>query len=130
MKLTLLIFMGLLSLLQGCSRAKLVEGGLYATPGEKGGYSILKILKLDEGGVHVRLYSNSFVDLPKQIDESTLYMAGINHKPEEVLGMGHAPISKTSFTGWRVVFIQQSTVRKEELKGYTMWLDAKGGYFN
>jgi hypothetical protein len=130
MKLSFLIAMGLLSFLIGCSQGKLVEGGLYATPGEKGGYSVLKILKLDDGGVHVRLYSNQFSALPKKIDESVLYMAGMNRKPDETLGMGHAPISNKSFAGWNAVFIQQSTIKEEELEGYKMWLEAKGGYFD
>jgi hypothetical protein len=122
--------MGLLSFLFGCSRPQLVEGGLYYTPGENGGFSVLKILKLDDGGVHVRLYSNHFTTPPTKIDEGTLYMAGMNRKPGEQLGMGHAPISKKSFAGWKAVFIQQSSVKKEELKGYEMWLEAKGGYFD
>lgn len=108
---------------------QLVEGGLYVTPAENGGYSALKILKLDAGGVHVRLYSNVFSSVPTSIDDSLLYMAGIDHKPEEALGMGHAPISKQSFASWDVRFVQQSTVTPEELEGYEMWREAKGGYF-
>jgi hypothetical protein len=122
--------MGLLSFLFGCSRSTFVEGGLYYTPGEKGGYSVLKILKLDDGGVHVRLYSNKLAEPPTKIDESTLYMAGMNRKPEESLGMGHAPISKKSFAGWNAKFVQQSAVKEDELDGYKMWLEAKGGYFD
>lgn len=122
--------MGLLSFLFGCSRSRLVEGGLYYTASEKGGYSVLKILRLDEGGVHVRLYSNKFAEPPTKIDESTLFMAGMNRKPGESLGLGHAPISRKSFAGWNAKFVQQSTVQESELEGYKMWLDAKGGYFD
>lgn len=129
MKPLVVIFMGLLSFLAGCSRPQLVEGGIYYTPGEKGGYSVLKILKLDDRGVHVRLFSNQFSEPPKKIDESALYMAGMNRKPGETLGMGHAPVSKQSFVGWKATFVQQSTVKEEELEGYKMWLEGKGGYF-
>jgi len=129
MKLRAVIAMGLLTFLFGCSRQQLVEGGLYATPAEHGGYSVLKILKLDEGGVHVRLYSNRFTARPTKIDEGTLYLAGLK-QPNEPLGMGHAPISKRSFAGWQAVFVQQSTVKKEELEGYELWLEEKGGYFD
>src|SRR5258707_11592347 len=69
-----LITMGLLSILFGCSRPELVEGGLYHTRNENGSFSVLKILKLDEQGVHVRLYSNRFSTQPAELDESTLYM--------------------------------------------------------
>lgn len=128
--LRFLLTMGLFSFLLGCLRPQLVEGGIYYTPGENGGFSVLKILKLDDGGVHVRLYSNHFAAPPTKIDESTLYMAGMDRKPDEQMGMGHAPISKKGFAQWKAVFIQQSSVKKEEMEGYEMWLEAKGGYFN
>ena len=88
------------------------EGGLYYTQNEDGSCSVLKILKLDDSGVHVRLYSNAFTAPPANVDESTLYIAGINRKPNENLGMGHAPISKRSFEQWKAVYFQQSTVTK------------------
>jgi hypothetical protein len=126
-----LFIMGLLSSLLGCSQPgpKLVEGGLYYTQNDNGSYSIMKILKLDDGGVHVRLYSNQFPTPPTKVDESTLYLVGVDRKPNETLGMGHAPISKRSFAGWKAVFLQQSAVKDDELEGYKMWLEAKGGYF-
>ena len=37
-----------------------VEGGLYSTPNEDGTFSVLKILKVDDGGLHIRVYSNKF----------------------------------------------------------------------
>jgi hypothetical protein len=56
-------------------------------------------------------------------------MAGVDRKPNETLGMGHAPISKRAFKDWKAVFFQQSAVNIDELEGYKMWLEAKGGYF-
>ena len=108
---------------------KYSEGGLYYTVAEKGGYSILKILKIDENGYHIRLYSNVWDNPPNKVDEKLLYMAGVNHKPNESLGMGHVPISKLNFNSWNAIFVQESTVQSEELEGYNMWLEAKGGYF-
>jgi hypothetical protein len=128
---TAILAMSFLSFLLGCSpskQAELMEGGLYYT--QKGGsYSVLKILKVDDWGVHVRLYSNQFDAPPSKVDESVLYMAGVDHKPTETLGMGHLPLSKKSFDGWNATFFQQSTVKDEELEGYKTWLEAKGGYF-
>jgi len=116
--------MSLLSLLSSCSRSNIVEGGLYCEPNEKGGYSILKVLKIDDAAVHVRIYSNHYATPPKKIDESTLYLAGLNHKSGETLGIGHVPISKKGFLSARHIFIQQSTVTEEELEGYKIWLEA------
>ena len=43
------------------SSPSVVEGELYASPAEDGaGYFVFKILKIDEGGFHVRMYSNVF----------------------------------------------------------------------
>jgi hypothetical protein len=121
--------MSILSLVSGCSRARLSEGGLCYFPNENGTYSVLKILKLDDQGVHVRIYSNQFSSPPNKIDESTLFTAGIDRKPNETLGMGHLPLSKKSFEGWKAILFQQSTVKEDELDGYKMWDEAKGGYF-
>jgi hypothetical protein len=128
MKTRLVILMGLLASLFGCSRPHWVEGGLYYTR-DKGSYHVFKLLKIDDGGFHVRLYSNQYLEPPGKIDESTLYMAGIDHKPSERLGMGHCPVSRQSFLTWGARFIQQSSVSVQELEGYKVWLDAKGGYF-
>ncbi len=129
MKYFALIAMSILSFLTGCSRSGPVEGGLYYIQNENSAYSVLKVLKVDDGGVHVRLYSNQFSMPPAKIDESTLYLAGINAKPNESLGMGHAPLSKRTFEAWHATFFQQSSVKDDELEGYKMWLEAKGGYF-
>ncbi len=125
-----LITMSFSSMLFGCSQSpKLTEGGLYYTQNTNGSYSVLKILKLDEMGVHVRLYSNQYPAPPSKVEESQLYMAGIERKPNENLGMGHTPISRKSFEAWKPTYFQKSSVKDEELEGYKMWLDAKGGYF-
>jgi len=89
----------------------------------------MKVLKLDDGGVHVRVYSNMFAARPTTIDETTLYMVGVKRGPNEGLGIGHLPLSKSSFAGWRPTFIKAALVKEEELEGYRMWLDSKGGYF-
>lgn len=123
------ILMSILSAFACTSKGELIEGGIYSTPQEGGKYTVLKILKVDEVGVHVRTYSNVYTEHPKRIDESTLYMAGMHKKPNEPLGMGHAPISKKSFSTWRIMFVQQSSVAESELEGYNMWKEAGGGYF-
>jgi hypothetical protein len=116
--------------LSGCATGpQWIEGGMYSTPQDDGTYTVIKILKLDDQGVHIRMYSNVFESLPASIDESTLYMAGVDRGPDEALGMGHAPISRQSFATWGAEFIQQSSVSPEELEGYDMWLEAGGGYF-
>lgn len=106
-----------------------LEGGLYVTPQENGSFVPLKILRVDNHGVHVRIYSNVYPTPPAHIDESTLYMAGVDKREDEPMGMGHLPISSETFSDWGAEFVQQSSVVAEELEGYQMWLEAEGGYF-
>lgn len=121
-----LIFMPLAII--ACSNEPRVEGGLYAVPDE-GGYSVLKILKLDEEGVHLRTYSNVFAEIPVSIDEASLYMAGLDAKDGEPMGMAHLPISHQSFSAWHIQFLKQSQVTAIELEGYERWKASNGEYF-
>jgi hypothetical protein len=105
------------------------EGAIYVTLEEDGSFHALKVLKTDEFGVHLRLYSNTFAQAPESIDESALYLAGIGRNTNERLGMGHVPVSNESFAAWRAQFVQQSTVSPDELDGYETWKEAGGGYF-
>lgn len=115
--------------LTACAQSSWKEGGLYSVEAEKGGYSIVKILKLDTVGVHIRAYSNRFPQRPTDVEVSKLYMAGIDREPDEELGMGHLPLSRESFSGWKPVLIKVVPVVPDELEGYKMWEEAKGGYF-
>lgn len=109
--------------------ADVTEGGLYLTPHEQEGYTVLKVLKIDNDGVHIRTFSNLFHDIPKVIDESTLFMAGMGADEDTPMGMGHTPISHSSFITWGLHFVQQSAVSEDDLEGYKMWAEANGGYF-
>jgi hypothetical protein len=127
-KLPVLLSLTFLAL-SACAQSGWKEGGLYSVEGEKGGFSVVKILKVDGTGVHIRAYSNRFSQRPSEIDASKLYMAGIDRKPDEELGMGHLPLRKESFLGWKPVLIKVVPVELAELEGYNMWKDANGGYF-
>ena len=110
---------------------ELQQGDFYTIPSEHGGYQVLKLLKTDDNGVHIRLYSNVYPTLPQHIDISDLFMAGFEDKTDDVpLGMGHLPIGYDSFMTWEAVKLNQSEpVVDDELEGYNMWQEAEGGYF-
>ena len=107
------------------------QGYFYATPREKGGYNVLKVLKTDNEGVHIRLYSNVYPNLPTSLDVTTLYLAGLEEQSEQVdLGIGHLPISFNNFITWHAVPLNQfEAVSEEQLEGYRTWQEAEGGYF-
>jgi hypothetical protein len=128
------ILLTLCSLLIGCSGSGggpsgLKEGGIYSFKNENGAFSVLKILKVESDGLHIRIYSNQFDAPPTQVDEGTLIIAGLDHKPNEILGQADLPILKERFDNYKATFVQQSTVKPEELEGYNTWKKAGGKYF-
>lgn len=106
-----------------------MEGGIYVIPVESGGLQPLKILVVDADGVHLRLYSNRYPGVPSRIEESSLFMAGMERAADVPLGMGHMPVSHSSFARWRTQWVQASSVAPDELDGYEIWREAEGGYF-
>jgi len=122
----------LLSALAGCSSktSGLKEGGIYYFKNEHGAFSVLKILKVESAGVHFRIYSNQFDSPPDKVDESTLTMAGLNHKPNEITGVPDMALTGASFASvYKITFVQQSTVTDQELEPYKSWKKGNGKYF-
>jgi hypothetical protein len=120
----------LLSALVGCSKTGgLKEGGIYSFKNDNGSYSVMKLLKVEHGGVHVRIYSNQFDAPPTKVDETTLTMVGAEHKPTETLGVADAPMKPEGFANYKATFVQQSTVTPQELEGYNAWKKGGGDYF-
>ncbi|HEX7578225.1 MAG TPA: hypothetical protein VF430_09335 [Verrucomicrobiae bacterium] len=127
------IVITLCSMLVGCSGSggstALKEGGIYSFKNNNGAYSVLKILKVESGGLHIRVYSNQFDSPPTKVDESTLYMAGRNPKPNEILSEPDVALLKKSFDNYKATFVQQSTVKDDELEVYKTWKQAGGQYY-
>jgi hypothetical protein len=134
MKMFIIIIVVFCAGMTGCSdnmqSNPFVEGGLYAIRESENGYNIIKILRIDKNGYHVRIYSNVFEEIPKNIDSDTLYLASMNDKKDnEDIGMGHVPVSKSGFEKWQLTFLKKEEVLEDELEGYRMWKEASGGYF-
>jgi hypothetical protein len=120
----------LLSALTGCSKLSgWKEGGLYQYKNGNGSYSLLKILKVESGGVHVRLYSNQFDSPPTKVDESKLYLVGREAKANENVGQVDSPWTSSTLSSRTPVFVQQSTVSPQELEGYNEWVKGNHTYF-
>jgi hypothetical protein len=108
---------------------QLHEGGVYSIKEEDGTYGAIKILKIDDYGVHICQYSNQFKAHPDSIDLSILYMAGIDKESTEKMGVGHIPVSNESFANWKIRLIQVDSVTDDEMDGYGYWKEQGGGYF-
>ena len=94
-------------------------GNLYTVGEQRERYSVVKILALDEGVIHVRLYNKKFDARPNAVDMSIL-SAGSVDNPDE-LGIAHLPLSPEQFHNWQPVFTAQEAVSEDELTGYRLW---------
>jgi len=86
-------------------------GGVYATKQKDGTFSISKILAIDDFSVHVRMYSNKFIELPKDISTDSLMIL-----------IGHSPLDKQGFLLDSPKLLKVEPVQKTELDGYRQYL--------
>jgi len=92
---------------------------------EKDGYKIAKVLKVDASSVHIALYKNRYSQAPTEVDPRVLGFGRIGEAGG--FGVRHLPLSRGTFASWRPVRIQHSPVTDEELVGYRIWEEDKGG---
>lgn len=105
----------------------MTEGGVYSIDNGDGEFGVVKILKLEPGIVHVRVYKNKFSSRPRAIQLDDLSLGSIEDK--DGFGMGHLPISENDFNGWKAIWLASSEVKPDELEGYQLWKEAGGGVF-
>lgn len=104
---------------------KYEPGGIY-TVWSQGGYRAVKVLAVDTGGIHIRLYANRWTERPTAIDPAELTM---NSEKDGSRAVGHMPLVRKSFLVMGPHSIGKAPVDDSELEGYAMWAEAKGGYF-
>lgn len=100
-------------------------GGIYSVWG-RGAYQAIKLLSLDEGGVHLRMYANTWAERPLSIEPAALMLAGADAPS---FSIGHMPVVRSHFLAMGPKLVTIERVMDGELEGYRMWQEAKGGYF-
>jgi hypothetical protein len=104
-------------------------GDLLSVLTEDGQFGVMKVLAVDDRGIHVRLYAQRFKERPQASDLHDLStMSGLLEHGNP-FSFGHMPFSYSSFPSWEPQAIGSQPVAEEELKGYRTWQEAKGGYF-
>lgn len=110
-------------------------GALFSVVGSDNHFGVVKLLRSELRGVHVRVYSNQFDERPAVVAEADLEIRAFNpggfpgDKAGAPFGVGHLPLSHASFAAWKPEFISMAIVDPDELLGYGEWKLAKGGYF-
>ncbi len=113
----------------------LAPGALYSIRGsEADTFQVVKVLALDDFGVHVRLYGNAFTHRPTVVAPDLLDTAPFfSQSPEDAgrewpLSVGHLPLLAATFISMRPVFITRAEPVPGELEDYNEWKEAGGGY--
>lgn len=99
------------------------------------GFAIVKLLRQQLRGVHVRLYSATYPERPSEVDEASLepeaveLPATIDGLPTKAVAIAHLPLGHATFQAWQPTFIATALVDPEELTGYGAWKLSRGGFF-
>lgn len=104
-------------------------GDLLSVLTEDGQFGIMKVLTVDDRGVHVRLYAQRFKERPHPSDLHDLSTMSALSEHGNPFSFGHMPFSYSSFLSWEPQAVGSQPVSEDELRGYRMWQEAKGGYF-
>ncbi|AZZ80137.1 hypothetical protein C5O27_02705 [Gordonia alkanivorans] len=91
-------------------------------------WAVAKVLVIESGIVHLRLYSNRFDGAPSELNPATLQLGSVTGG-DGPIGIGHLPLARTEFLSWNPILVQHSSVSDEECEGYRLWADANGGVF-
>jgi hypothetical protein len=96
---------------------------------DDGRYGVMKILAADEGGVHARFYVQRYPTRPDEQSVGELCLGAFGLEDDDPFSIGHLPLSYPAFAGWEPELMGHAPVSEEELDGFRMWEEARGGYF-
>ena len=93
---------------------------------DEGGYKVAKILRVDRTAVHLRMYSDRWAIPPETLDP---WLLRLDRYEAVVPGIGHIPVSHSSFASLEPAFERLAMVGTAELDGYRQWAESGGGVF-
>ncbi len=108
----------------------LLKPGTLASVDEgKRTFRVVKVLVVEEKGVHVRLYRGRWLWRPT-LQEITPDELGLtNADADGPLAVGHLPVSLEAFARWKPELLRLEAVAPDELEGYEIWKQENGGVF-
>lgn len=87
-----------------------------------GKFGIIKVLVVEPGCIHIRLYKERFTECPNVIDTRKLSLSRLGDPGD--IGIGHLPMEINTFLEkWKVHKIASEEVHEDELQGYYYWRD-------
>ncbi len=104
-------------------------GDLLSVLAEDGQFGVMKVLAVDDYGIHVRLYTQRFSERPQHSDPHDLSIMPASLEHLNPFSFGHMPFRHSSFDSWEPQLLGSEPVSEEELAGYRYWRKERGGYF-
>ena len=92
-------------------------------------FGVMKILAVDDNGVHARLYVQRFAERPLLANINELTVAAFDPNNENILSLCHLPLTHDHFALWEPDVITSQPVTDDELGAYYKWLNTSGCYF-
>lgn len=89
-------------------------------------YAIAKLLHVEMRGVHVRIYADRFGMPPEELNPWSL---SLDRWDAPNFSYGHMPLSRASFAAMEPGYERLVMCSTDELDGYRMWKEGKGGWF-
>lgn len=102
-------------------------GEIYSVRSDTLSFGLVKVLAADSDVVHVRLYKHTFPVRPEVGTPALLTLGALNDA--DGFGIGHVPLQHDAFEAWEPVLVRTETVSDDELEGYHIWLEHRGGIF-
>jgi hypothetical protein len=96
-----------------------LSGHYYSFEAEGAVYGVFKVLAVEQKGVHVLVYANTFRGRPSDIEPEKL----------EVLAY-HFPVTRGVLKHSKALHFQEGFVEKSDLLGYEEWRKAQGGFLD
>jgi hypothetical protein len=106
-----------------CSTTSYKPGDIYSIDDGEGKIGIVKVLAIDPGVIHLRIYRNKFDSRPKTIDTKELSLGRLGD--EEGFGIGHIPLDVDGFKQWTPELLTNEQVTEDELEGYKIWKESQ-----
>ena len=94
-------------------------GSICTVENGDGDYGVAKVLVIEDGAVHVKIYKNKYKTRPTEVDLNSLSLGSFDDP--EGFGIGHIPLQKAGFDKWNPEVIATQEVAEEELEGYNIW---------
>jgi hypothetical protein len=117
-------------------------GSVFAAPEDDGSFRVVKVLAVDDAGIHLRSFVNRYPEVPagvpddltlggglKAILDARLRGEAVSTDAPVAFGIGHYPVSRDAFARMDLRPIGTAPVTEAELAGYRTWRDAEGGVF-